>query len=77
VQFYEKRSGEGKWASAHTLQKAAVESTKQTGKGTEVSEGTIRRILGEQKKYKAEGAFLSTTDKTHQLPKYVKRHRQF
>jgi hypothetical protein len=72
VKFHEKRSGGGKRASAHTLQKAAFESTKQSGKGTKVSEGAIRRILGEQEKYKTEGPFFSTPDKTHQLPKCVR-----
>jgi hypothetical protein len=72
VQFYEKRIGGGKRASAHTLQKAAVASTKQSGKGTKVSEGTIRRILGQQKKYKMEGTFFSSPDRKHQLPKCVR-----
>jgi hypothetical protein len=72
-----KRSGGGKRASAHTLQKAAVESTKRSGKGTKVSEGTIRRILGEQTKYKAEGTFFNTPDKTRRLPKRVREVDDF
>ena len=71
MQFYEKRSGGGKGASAQQLQKAAVESAKQSEKGTKVSERTFRGLLGEQKKYKVGGTFFSTPD-SHKLPKHVR-----
>jgi peptidoglycan/xylan/chitin deacetylase (PgdA/CDA1 family) len=42
-----------------------------------ISEGTIRRIMGEQKKYKVEGTFFSTPDKIHQYPKHVRDINSF
>jgi hypothetical protein len=55
--------------SARTLKKVAVRSAKE--EATKVSERTVRRILGEQKKHEAQGTSFSSYGKTHKVPKRV------
>jgi ribosome recycling factor len=51
--------------------KQLLKVEKRVEEATKVSERTVRRILGEQKKHEAQGTSFSSHDKTHKVPKCV------
>jgi hypothetical protein len=68
-QFMKKEALEAKGQVSKHYRKQLLKVQKRVQEATKVSERTIGRILGEQKKNEAQGTPLSSHGKTHKVPK--------
>jgi hypothetical protein len=66
-----KEARETKGQVPEHYRKQLLKVQKRVEKATKVSERTVRRILGEQKKHEVQGTSFSSHRKTHKVPKCV------
>jgi ribosome recycling factor len=62
---------EAKGQVSEHYRKQLLKVQKRVEEATKVSQRTVRRILGEQKKHEAQGTSFSSHGKTHKVPKCV------
>jgi hypothetical protein len=69
--FMKKEAQEAKGQVPEHYRRQLLKLQKRVEEATKVCKRTVRRILGEQKKHKAQETSFSMSDKIHKVPKCV------